>query len=134
MSGASIGQAAARHGVPEHVLRHWEDLGVLRPERTGSGHRRYLQEHHSQIELIQCGKAAGLRLDEIRMLLHGSLEERDPVLAHRLNELRRSALEIEASIRMLEHVSTCDPSGECAECGQPHESFGYPPANGPHRA
>lgn len=127
MVGLTIGEASARHRVPEHVLRHWEDVGALRPERTGSGHRRYREEHQSQIELIQCGKAAGLSLDEIATMLHGPIDEREPVLMGRLNDLQRKALDIEASIRMLSHVATCDAVGECPECAHPHASFRFPP-------
>ncbi|MGX9348415.1 MerR family transcriptional regulator [Microbacterium sp. KNMS] len=126
MAGSTIGEASARHGVPEHVLRHWEDVGALRPERTGAGHRRYHEEHHSQIELVQCGKAAGLSLDEIATMLFGPAEARAPLLSHRLAALERQAREIEASVRMLHHVSVCDSVGGCSECARPHESFGYP--------
>jgi len=126
MAGSTIGEASARHQVPEHVLRHWEDVGALRPERTGAGHRRYCAEHHSQIELIQCGKAAGLSLEEISVMLHGPVDRREPLLARRLAALERQMAEVEASKRMLRHVAECDAVGECSECGRPHESFGFP--------
>ena len=125
MAGSTIGEASARHGVPEHVLRHWEDVGALRPDRTGSGHRRYHEAHHSQIELIQCGKAAGLSLDEIAMMLHGPVDEREPVLMGRLRELQKKALDIEASIRMLSHVAACDAVVECTKCSHPRASFRF---------
>ena len=40
-SGESIGEAAARFGLDTHVLRYWEDEGLLRPVRDGAGRRRY---------------------------------------------------------------------------------------------
>lgn len=51
---------------------------------------------------------------------------RGPVLASRLSALQRAALEIEASVRMLQHVSSCEAVRECTECAQPHESFRFP--------
>jgi MerR family copper efflux transcriptional regulator len=36
----SIGEVAARFGLPTHVLRHWEAEGLLTPARAG-GRRRY---------------------------------------------------------------------------------------------
>ncbi|MBP1325917.1 DNA-binding transcriptional MerR regulator [Leucobacter exalbidus] len=126
MAGSTIGQTAARHRVPEHVLRHWEDVGALRPQRTSSGHRRYLAEYDCQIELIQCGKAAGLSLGEIAVMLHGPVDLRAPLLSRRLVVLEREALEIEASVRMLRHVSVCDAIGSCSKCAMPHETFRYP--------
>ncbi|WP_415504468.1 helix-turn-helix domain-containing protein [Actinomyces slackii] len=39
--GKLIGAAAAELGVSVHVLRHWEDVGVLVPARDALGRRRY---------------------------------------------------------------------------------------------
>ena len=40
-TGQRIGDAAATLAVATHVLRHWEDVGLLRPRRLSSGHRAY---------------------------------------------------------------------------------------------
>lgn len=37
----SVGQLARATGLSVRVLRHWEDMGLVTPERTASGHRRY---------------------------------------------------------------------------------------------
>lgn len=126
MQGQTIGQTSARHHVPDHVLRHWEDVGVLQPERTTAGHRRYGAEQGVQIELIKCGKVAGLSLAEIAAVLHGAAEDRDPVLTGRLQQLDKELLEIEASRRLLVHVLGCQAGGACQKCSQPHEAFEFP--------
>lgn len=126
MQGRTIGEVSADHRVPGHVLRHWEDVGALRPDRAASGHRRYRAEHDSQIELIKCGKVAGLSLVEIAAVLHGALAERGSVLSGRLAALDRAALEIDAAKRMLQHVQGCRSPGTCTKCSQPHESFRFP--------
>lgn len=126
MQGQTIGQTSARHRVPQHVLRHWEDVGVLRPERTTAGHRRYRAEQDAQIGLIKCGKVAGLSLSQIAAVLHGAAELRDPILAGRLQQLDRELLEIEASKRLLLHILECKAGGACRKCSQPDEAFEFP--------
>jgi hypothetical protein len=37
----SIGEIAGHFGLATHVLRHWETMGLLSPERAGGGRRRY---------------------------------------------------------------------------------------------
>ena len=37
----SIGEAAQIKGVSIETLRNWEEKGILVPERTEGGHRRY---------------------------------------------------------------------------------------------
>lgn len=126
MQRQTIGEASARHGVPDHVLRHWEVVGALRPARTTAGHRRYGAEQDAQIELIKCGKIAGLSLAEIATVLHGEREARGPVLVGRLERLDQELQEIEASKRLLQHVLECPALDGCPECSRPHEAFRYP--------
>lgn len=122
----TIGEVAKRHGLPTHVLRHWEDAGALRPGRTASGHRRYDAEHDAQVELIKCGKTAGLSLEPIAVVLHGSPLDRTPLLRRRLSELEREALELEAAKRLLGHVLNCETQESCTKCAHPQISFEFP--------
>ena len=41
MSKLSISEAAKLKGVSTSTLRRWETEGILIPERTANGHRRY---------------------------------------------------------------------------------------------
>lgn len=122
----TIGDTATQHGVEPHVLRHWEDVGALRPHRTLSGHRRFGPEHDAQITLIQCGKGAGLTLDEITTMLHGAAEDRMPLLQRKIQDLERLAAQTETSIRLLRHALTCDAPGACTICTHSKEAFAYP--------
>lgn len=122
----TIGEVAARYGLPTHVLRHWEEAGALQPARTSSGHRRYSAEHDAQIELIQCGKVAGLSLEHIAIMLHGPSGQRRPILLQQIAELKRTAMEVQAAQRLLHHVLHCRAPGSCPECTHPHVSFDFP--------
>jgi MerR family redox-sensitive transcriptional activator SoxR len=61
----TIGQVSRRSGVASSALRFYEQRGLVRSERAGSGHRRYPQAVLRQIAFIVFAQRIGLTLDEI---------------------------------------------------------------------
>ncbi|MEV7827182.1 MerR family transcriptional regulator [Microbacterium enclense] len=106
-SGESIGEAAARFGLDTHVLRHWEDAGLLRPARDGTGMRRFGDDDAVRIAVILRNKAAGLSLEQIRVLLDDDAPDRHRVLEEHVAELDRRAAEIAEARAMTEHALRC---------------------------
>lgn len=45
-----IGDAAAELGVTPRTLQRWEEAGLIRPERTLGGHRRYPVEEIERVK------------------------------------------------------------------------------------
>jgi DNA-binding transcriptional MerR regulator len=70
----SVGQLARATGLSVRVLRHWEDMGLVTPERTASGHRRYGPAQVTRLYRAVALRRAGLGLGQIAALL----AERDP--------------------------------------------------------
>jgi MerR family transcriptional regulator, copper efflux regulator len=64
----SIGEVAARFGLPAHVLRHWEAEGLLTPARHGD-RRRYTDADEDRVAAILLAKRAGFALPDIRSML-----------------------------------------------------------------
>ena len=61
--GMTIGELADRTGVPAATLRSWESrYRFPRPQRMGSGHRRYAPGDVALIEEVLRQRAAGLSL------------------------------------------------------------------------
>ncbi|MGC4941924.1 MerR family transcriptional regulator [Kribbella sp. DT2] len=106
----------ARCGVATHVLRHWEDAGLLTPTTRVSGRRRYDDSHVARVVMIRRGKAAGLSLARLREMLEApDGPARRAVLAEqhaRLDEQIRQARE---SQRLLDHALACE-SPDFTEC------------------
>ncbi|KQX75281.1 MULTISPECIES: MerR family transcriptional regulator [Aeromicrobium] len=105
----SIGDTAARFGLDTHVLRHWEDKGLLRPERDGADRRRYGDDDLVRIAVILRSKAAGMTLDQIAVLLdddHGP--KRHAVLQEHLADLDRRMEEMRLSRAMTLHAFECE--------------------------
>jgi MerR family transcriptional regulator, redox-sensitive transcriptional activator SoxR len=62
----TIGEVAARSGVAASALRFYEDQGLIRAQRTDSGHRRYPRTVIRLVAFIVFAQKVGLSLGEVR--------------------------------------------------------------------
>lgn len=103
----SIGEIAARFGLDTHVLRHWEDVRLLRPARDGAGRRKYGEDDAVRIAVILRSKAAGMSLEQIHALIDGRAADRRTVLKAHLEDLDRRMAEMARSREMTQHALEC---------------------------
>jgi MerR family redox-sensitive transcriptional activator SoxR len=61
----TIGEIARRSGVAASALRFYEERGLIRSQRAGSGHRRYPRAVLRRIAFIVFAQRIGLTLEEI---------------------------------------------------------------------
>ena len=113
-----IGEAATQLDVATHVLRQWEDEGVVVPRRSVSGHREYDEEHLVRCRIVRSCQAAGLSLAEIRRVLHRGEPERHAVIDERLRAVRLQQAVLDATETFLVHVRECRHGlvTRCADC------------------
>jgi MerR family copper efflux transcriptional regulator len=65
-----IGEVAARTGLSLRSLRHWEEVGLLRPSgRTEGGFRLYTEADLEKILVIRRMKPLGFSLEEMADVL-----------------------------------------------------------------
>ncbi|KDA04953.1 MerR family transcriptional regulator [Microbacterium sp. CH12i] len=103
----SVGEVAERFDLPTNVLRHWESVGLLRPERDDAGRRRYGEPEIVRIAVIQRSKAAGMTLEQIAILLDDGRRGRHEVLYAHIADLDRRMEEMRLSKEMTEHAVRC---------------------------
>lgn len=108
----SVGELADRFALETHVLRYWEEVGLLAPARDGAGRRRYGADDVVRVATILSSKVAGMSLEQIQVLLDAGPDragapERHRVLAAHLAELDRRQAEIERSRHLTEHAMSC---------------------------
>ena len=94
----TIGRLARASGLTHRALRHYDELGVLRPAEVDpeTGYRFYTRDQVEQAQLIASLRKLELPLDEIRRILAdpGSADAKERIDAHRrrvasrLDELR----------------------------------------------
>jgi MerR family redox-sensitive transcriptional activator SoxR len=61
----TIGEVSRRSGVAASALRYYDERGLIRSVRAGSGHRRYGREVLRRIAFVVFAQHVGLTLDEI---------------------------------------------------------------------
>ena len=87
----TVGELARATGVSVRVLRHWDELGLVSPARTASGHRRYGPAEVVRLYRAIALRRTGLRLERIGALLADS--DPDPAAT-----LRAHLAELEAEL------------------------------------
>lgn len=65
-----IGEAAARVGLPIKTLRHYADIGLVRPaDIRESGYRDYGEAELRRLRMVARARSAGFSIDECRRLM-----------------------------------------------------------------
>jgi MerR family redox-sensitive transcriptional activator SoxR len=79
MSGLlTISEVSQRSGVAASALRFYEERGLIRSERAGSGHRRYPRAVLRRIAFIVFAQRMGLTLEDVGVELAKLPENRVP--------------------------------------------------------
>jgi DNA-binding transcriptional MerR regulator len=116
--GQRIGDAAVTLGVAAHVLRHWEDVGLLRPRRLSSGHRAYDDQTIGQARMIQICQRAGLSLAEIKELGARDRGNSVALIESKRAQIARQVSSLRLADKFLAHIAHCEHPviSECPEC------------------
>jgi MerR family redox-sensitive transcriptional activator SoxR len=61
----TISEVSQRSGVAASALRFYEEKGLIKSERSGSGHRRYPRAVLRRIAFIVFAQRIGMTLDEV---------------------------------------------------------------------
>lgn len=111
----TIGELARRTGVAASALRFYEERGLIHPERTEAGHRRFARATIRRVAFIAFAQRIGLTLDEIRDAMDELPSDRAPVAAEwqALSSMWRQR--IDARIAELERLKRS--LSDCIGCG-----------------
>ena len=134
----NIGEAAAASGVTPKMIRHYEDIGLIREAaRTEAGYRTYGPKDIATLSFIRRSRDLGFPIAQIRTLL-ALWQDRErasadvkQVAGEHIDELRAKMRQLQEMVATLEHLSanchgddrpdcpileqlaTGDPGGEC---------------------
>ncbi|WP_440898998.1 helix-turn-helix domain-containing protein, partial [Actinosynnema sp.] len=79
----TIGELAARTGLPVRTLRFWSDEGVLPPASRSTGnYRLYDSASVARVDLVRALRELGLGLDEVGRVLDGRASVAEVARAH----------------------------------------------------
>ncbi|RBP99783.1 MerR family transcriptional regulator [Bifidobacterium xylocopae] len=121
-TGLSIGETAALMEVSERMLRHWDSVGLVSPERNWSGYRRYAQGDIARLERVLIYRELGLKTRRIRELLDSptplALEE----LQGQRSQIKEKIHRLEAALGTLDRLIAIAEGRE--EPGEPMTTTG----------
>ena len=111
----TISEVSRRSGVASSALRFYEDRGLIRSQRAGSGHRRYARAVLRRIAFIVFAQRMGLTLEEIAAELAKLPENRVPESADWARLSAGWTRRIDERIAELQRLR--DGLTECIGCG-----------------
>ena len=76
--GLAIGALARRTGLAVSAIRHYEDVGLVRPMRSEGGQRVFRMSDIRRLSFVMIAQQFGLTLPEIREVLSGLPGNRTP--------------------------------------------------------
>ncbi len=108
----TIGEVADEFGVTHRTVRHYEELGLVTPERRGTK-RIYHRRDRTRLALVLRGRRLGFPLEEIRTIIDlydeppgeaGQLTYLLGQIGDRRAELERRRQDIEDSLAELDEL------------------------------
>jgi DNA-binding transcriptional MerR regulator len=99
----SIAEVAAEFGLTHRTLRHYEDIGLIAPERRSTT-RVYRRRDRTRLALIQRGKRLGFPLEEVRTIidLYDAPRGKSSQLEYLLSQIDERRADLEERRRDLE--------------------------------
>jgi MerR family redox-sensitive transcriptional activator SoxR len=122
----TIGDVAARSGVPASAIRYYEKKGLLGVPTRAGGRRVYDSEVLDHLVILCFAKETGFTLPEIRVLLRGFPAQTPAsvrwkkMTVGKTKELERTLAKVQAMKEMLEAVMSC----RCQDLAQCARSLG----------
>jgi MerR family copper efflux transcriptional regulator len=106
----NIGAAARASGISAKMIRHYESIGLIAPDRAANGYRRYDARDVHMLTFIRTTRSLGFTIGQVRSLLalwkdrtRSSADVKAMATGH-LGVLRDRVRETERIIATLEHL------------------------------
>jgi DNA-binding transcriptional MerR regulator len=124
MTGHRISELARLTGFTPSTLRYYEQVGLLRPQRSAAGYRLYGDAAVARLRFIARAKRLGLPLDDIRELV-GVWDEGTCASV----KTRLSGFVVAKSAEVRQQVAGLTEFAR--ELGRAHDALGRPSPDGP---
>ncbi|HSK61657.1 MAG TPA: redox-sensitive transcriptional activator SoxR [Actinomycetospora sp.] len=111
----SVGEVAARSGVPVSALHFYEREGLIHSRRTAGNQRRFRREVLRRLSFIRIAQRVGIPLSEIRSALDSLPDGRTPNRADWEQLSAQWRADLDDRIRRLQQLR--DDFTGCIGCG-----------------
>ena len=118
----NIGNVSERSGLPVKTIRYYEDIGLVRSERSNNGYRLFREDHLHKLKFIGRARSLGFSLEDCRELM-ALYEDRECAAAdakeiarHHIFRVEQKIVELQSMTATLQRlVALCD-QGNRPEC------------------
>jgi Cu(I)-responsive transcriptional regulator len=93
----NIGHAAKTTGVPAKTIRHYEEVGLVTPDRDPNGYRVFTENHLHKLRFLGRARGLGFSIEDCRVLL-ALYDDTDRASSDVKRVARKHLDEIEAKI------------------------------------
>ncbi|MCV6594537.1 MAG: redox-sensitive transcriptional activator SoxR [Silicimonas sp.] len=114
-SDLSVGEMAARAGVPVSTLHYYEAEGLIESWRTAANHRRYDRSELRRIAIVRVALTVGVPLKEVKAVLDQVPRGKAVGKADWARAAEPWAVMLEEKIALLTRMR--DQMGYCIGCG-----------------
>jgi len=119
----NIGQVSAASGVSAKMIRHYEEIGLVKPpRRTVANYRTYTGNDVHVLRFVKRARSLGFPVTEIKQLLalwqntsRSSAAVKKIARAH-IDELKRKIAELGTMVEALEHLERHCHGDERPDC------------------
>jgi DNA-binding transcriptional MerR regulator len=120
-----VGRVARLTGVSVRTLRHYDDLGLVRPaRRSAAGYRLYAEADLERLQQVLFYRELGLKLGDIRRIMEDPAFDRRAALQAQRELLRRKGRRITDLIAAVDAVLLADERGTRMDEAEMFEAFG----------
>jgi MerR family transcriptional regulator, thiopeptide resistance regulator len=99
-----IGDVVTRTGLTERAIRHYERLGLVKPDRSAAGQRLFGAEALQALASVRILKRAGFSLAEIETLLAAKVDAKTLVKAQ-IESVKAQASSLQSSLTLLTGIA-----------------------------
>jgi DNA-binding transcriptional MerR regulator len=114
----TISELARRTGVTTSTLRFYDELGLVRPTRRVSGHRRYAVDAVAAVAVVRLLREVGFTLEEAKQSIASGKASQvawRELAARKSEQLRDRITREESARKALEHALAC-PEDHLFDC------------------
>jgi|SRR5690606_201101 MerR family copper efflux transcriptional regulator len=118
----NVSAAARRSGLPAKTIRYYEDVGLLKPDRSANGYRDYSGEDVHRLAFLKRARGLGFSIEECRQLMalyrdrsRASHDVREIAVAH-VAAIEEKMRELESMRRTLNRLITACHGDDRPDC------------------
>jgi DNA-binding transcriptional MerR regulator len=110
-TGMRVGEVARKSGISVRTLHHYDEIGLIVPQRTESGYRVYDDDEIALLQEVLFYRELGFPLDEIAALVSTPDHDRGDALRRQRDLVRRKIARTERLLEAIERSINAHETG-----------------------